>query len=283
MVGGQRVGGGLEHVAGKLQAAPDPDTSLVASWHRGATREDGRGAGPDRMPAATWDHDGRSRLLRLHADHVLTSSVVLSAGYGELDRRLEDLPRGGLGGDVFTNRSGVTGGTAFAVGEEFLRFDDPTDAAGSGDDDGDRAVDLAPRDALGTAERAIDSSWSFHWSAGVELQRDFDLGFALDGREGYPLPYLRHVARERAGIAAVELTDRADSVRAPDLVTLDARLAKELTFGDFNVSFALEAFNLFGAGDVLRRELDLGVGRGGAADETLTPRVWRIGARLGWR
>ncbi len=38
----------------------------------------------------------------------------------------------------------------------------------------------------------------------------------------------------------------ADSFRAPDVVTLDARLARELTFGDVGISFAVEAFNLLG-------------------------------------
>ncbi len=168
------------------------------------------------------------------------------------------------------------------LGPEFRRFDDPTDAAGSGDDGG-RVVELGARDDLGTTELAAGSRWSFHWSAGVELPWNLDLGLALAGREGHPQPYFRRVAREAAGIARVQLTDPADSVRAPDVVTFDARLARGITLGDFSLTLALEAFNLLGADDVLRRALDLGVGRGAAVDETVTPRVWRLGIRLGWR
>ncbi len=169
------------------------------------------------------------------------------------------------------------------LGPEFRRFDDPTDSVGSGDSDGGSVVELVPHDRLGSTEFAVDSRWSFHWSAGVELPRNFALGLALAGREGHPLPYFRRVARPVAGIASVQLTDRVDSVRAPDIFTLDARLTKEITLGDYSLSLVLEAFNLLAAEDVLRRELDLGVSRGGEINETTTPRVWRAGVRLGWR
>ena len=162
------------------------------------------------------------------------------------------------------------------LGPDFRRFDDPTDTLGSGDDEGDRAIELGPQGAL-------DSGWAFYADAGVELPWALDLGVAIHGRQGHPLPYHRRVARDRAGIVAVELTAAAAAVRAPDLVTFDARLAKELTFGDLSLSFAVEAFNLLDADVVLRRELDLGVSRGGAVDEVASPRVWRLGVRLGWR
>ena len=170
----------LEHAAGKLQGVL-ADTSLAASWHRGETREAGRGAGPGREPAATWDHDGGVRLLRLQASRVANPSLALASGYGELVRRFDDLPRGGLGGEAFIDPGGVAGGTTFARSGE--------------------------RD---TAE----------WNLGASAY--FSLGAT------------RH----------------------------------ELELG---------------ADAVLRRELDLGVGRGGAAADVATPRIWRLGVRLGWR
>ncbi len=204
------------------------------------------------------------------------------------DRRRETLSasitwRGRLGDSGWTQGHLSWNDTRWHLGDEFRRFDDPTDAAGSGDDDGGRVVELRSRDRLGTAELAVDSRWSFHWSAGVELPWDLDLGVAVSGREGYPLPYFRRLARGRAGIARVELTGSADARRAPSVVTFDTRLGKELTFGDLTVGLALEAFNLLDADVALRRELDLGVGRGDAASETVTPRSWRLGVRLGWK
>ncbi len=198
------------------------------------------------------------------------------------DRRRESLAasltwRGRLGERWRTQGHLSWSDERMRLGPEFRRFDDPTDALGSGDDDGDRAVELGPRGGAG------GGGWTFHGSAGVELPWALDLGFAVNGRQGHPLPYHRRVARARAGIVAVELTGAAGAMRGPDLLTFDVRLAKELTFGDLSLSLAVEAFNLLGSDAVLRRELDLGVGRAGAVDEVTAPRVWRLGVRLGWR
>jgi hypothetical protein len=81
----------------------------------------------------------------------------------------------------------------------------------------------------------------------------------------------------------LELTERADSVRTEDLVTLDARLGKRFRWrGGPATSLALEIFNLFDRRQALARELDLGVGRGGAVDELTRPRTLRFSVRLGW-
>ncbi len=125
-------------------------------------------------------------------------------------------------------------------------------------------VEIAAPDGAGTAEHATNSRWTFHGSAGVKLPWNLDLGIALTGREGFPLPYYRRVARDRAGIVRVELSN-ADAIRASDLITLDLRLAKELTFGDFGVTLGLEAFNLLGASDVLRRTTRDARGRRGTS------------------
>ncbi len=167
------------------------------------------------------------------------------------------------------------------LGPEFLRFDDPTDLLGAGDEDQERVTRFETRNGLDAATVPVDSRWSYHLGASVKLPRSFDLGIAINGREGYPLPYFQRVARDGAGIARVELS--ADAVRSPDVLTLDARLAKEVTVGGFGLTFSLESFNLLGAGDVLLRETDLGIGRGGSVDEVASPRVLRLGFRLAWR
>lgn len=226
--------------------------------------------GLELVPSGLWINGDRRR-------QTLTASVTW---------------RGRLG-DRWRTRGHLSWNDArWHFGTDFSRFDDPTDVVGSGDDDGDRVVELRSIDRLGSAELAVDSRWSFQWSAGVELPWDLDLGLAVSGREGYPLPYFRRLARDRAGLARVALTDHAGARRAPSVVTVDVRLAKELIFSfaskarqrkSFAVALALEAFNLLDADVALRRELDLGVGRGGAVDETATPRSWRIGLRLSWR
>jgi hypothetical protein len=83
---------------------------------------------------------------------------------------------------------------------------------------------------------------------------------------------------------SVQLTDRFDAARSGSLVTLDARLAREVDFHrDLSVEVSLEALNLLSAGTVLARELDLGTTRAGAANEILAPRTFRLGVRMGWR
>ncbi len=169
------------------------------------------------------------------------------------------------------------------LGPEFRRFDDPTHTVGSGDNDGARLLRWTSEGGLAPTGVAVDSRWSFQLDGAIELPWRLDLAASLSGREGYPSPWLRRVARPVAGIAAVQLTEDPASLRTGDVVTLDARLAKQLELGDLRLGVSLEAFNLLGADTVLRRELDLGVGRGGAVDEAVAPRVLRLGVRLAWR
>lgn len=109
------------------------------------------------------------------------------------------------------------------------------------------------------------------------------LAIAVNGRQGYPLPYYRQVARERAGIAYAQLTSRPDAFRTDDLFTVDAQLEKEFAFRDTSFSLSLEASNLLDENTIRRRELDLGTGRGAFADETLASRALRLKVRLWWR
>jgi len=189
--------------------------------------------------------------------------------------------RGRLGARWRTRGHFTWNDERWRLGPEFLRFDDPTDLLGAGDQDDERVVLLETRNGLDAATVPVDSRWSYHLGASVKLPRSFDLGFAIHGREGYPLPYFRRVARDSAGIARVELS--ADTIRSKDVLTLDARLAKKVTVGGLSLTFSLESFNLLGAGDVLLRETDLGLGLGGSVTEVASPRVLRLGIQLGWR
>ncbi|HWM91267.1 MAG TPA: marine proteobacterial sortase target protein [Thermoanaerobaculia bacterium] len=168
------------------------------------------------------------------------------------------------------------------LGSEFRLFDDPTNTVGGLDDEGfpvTGADSSRPHERL----RFQGSHWSFHASGLVELPWQFRLAGALNGREGSPLPWFRQVARERSGPVRVQLTDRPDAFRTSDIVTFDLRLDREIMLSDTGFTLSLEAFNLFGERNVLHRELDLGVGRGGAADEVLAPRTLRLGVHLAWR
>jgi Ca-activated chloride channel family protein len=165
------------------------------------------------------------------------------------------------------------------LGSAFRLFDDPTNTAGSGDDEG-FPVTAAGLSRPHEQPRFQGPRWSFHASGLVELPWQLRLGAVLNGREGSPLPWYRQVARERAGLARVQLADPA-AFRTSDLVTLDTRLERWVRVGGAELTLSLEVFNLLDKVDVLHRELDLGTTRGGATDETLTPRTFQLGVRIG--
>jgi len=168
------------------------------------------------------------------------------------------------------------------LGSAFRRFDDPTNTLGSGDDEGRPVAMIAsgrPHEIPGFQ----GARWSFHALGFVELRDGLNLSAAVNGGEGDPLPYYRQVARERAGLALVQLTDRPDALRTNDVLTLDSRLEKKIAFGDASLIFSLEAANLLNTGTVLKRELDLATGRAALADETLASRTFRMQVRMSWR
>jgi Ca-activated chloride channel family protein len=168
------------------------------------------------------------------------------------------------------------------VGPGFERYDDPTRALGGGDRDGDPVAEPASAlDRPYAADRFINGRWSFHWDGFYQFSW-LDAGFAVNGREGYPAPGYRQVVRDRAGIARVPTVGLYSS-RAEDVLTVDARLEKEILIGDAGLTFGLDVFNLLDEDTVLWRETDLGTSRAGLADDIVAPRTYRLGVRVTWR
>jgi Ca-activated chloride channel homolog len=168
------------------------------------------------------------------------------------------------------------------LGSDFIRYDDPTNTLGSGDDDGQ----IAPRNGFDGVPhqeaRFLGGRWSFAASGLVQLA-GFDLSASVNGREGGPLPYYRSIARDRAGLAAVQLTGRVDTFHTRDLVTVDTRINRDFDISDLRISCGLDVFNLFDERSVAARELDLGLTRGARPIELTAPRTLRLGLRLSWR
>ena len=175
------------------------------------------------------------------------------------------------------------------VGPGFERYDDPTRALGGGDRDGDPVAVAVPGSALDrpyAAGRFIASRWSFHWDGFYQFFPDlitgFNAGLAVNGREGYPASWYRQVVRERAGLARVPVADLGSS-RTDDVITVDARLEKEVSFNDFGLTVGLDVFNLLNEDAALWHETDLGTSRAGLANEAVAPRTYRLGLRVTWR
>lgn len=173
------------------------------------------------------------------------------------------------------------------VGPGFERYDDPTRALGGGDRDGDPvAVPASAIDWPYAADRFIASRWSFHWDGLYQFFPDrpagFNVALAVNGREGYPAAFYRQVVRERAGIARVPVADFGSS-RTEDVLTVDARLEKEVAFNDFGLAFGLDVFNLLNEDTALWCETDLGTSRAGLANDAIDSRTYRLGLRVSWR
>jgi hypothetical protein len=125
--------------------------------------------------------------------------------------------------------------------------------------------------------------WSFAVGGTVQLPGALTAAVAVNGREGFPLAWYRTVGRDQAGPVDVRL-GRVDSFRSDGLVSVDARLDKEIgAVRDLAVGVSLEALNLLTSGQVLQRETNLGVGRAGYVDEVVTPRLLRLGVRVQFR
>jgi Ca-activated chloride channel family protein len=157
----------------------------------------------------------------------------------------------------------------------YARIDEPTPEAGGGDRDG-QAVVIGD---VGSAAFA-QARWSLFAGAYYSFDSGVEVAGTVTGREGFPVVYYRRVLRERAGPVDVAVTGEPDAWRTGDLVTLDARVAKELDVGSTEVEVALEAFNLLDAGTVTAREGDLGSTRGGLVDDLVAPRTVRLSVRL---
>ncbi len=104
----------------------------------------------------------------------------------------------------------------------------------------------------------------------------------VGGREGFPLVF-ESAARPELPNVSVQATPTVDSFRMDDLYTVDLHLDKDIAWGDVNVMLSADVFNLFNAGTVLQREDDLGTGRAGLVDQTLGPRIFRLGVKVAFR
>lgn len=239
---------------------PDGSTSEIASWTLDGVSATG---------GTLWETGERER----HYQGATFRMSRRGAARWRLDGRL------------------TFGETRWRVPSTYDAVRDPSNLAGGGDDDGglhaERAVGRPGADVV------LQSGWSVAVEGLVRIapQRrwGFSLGASLQAREGHPLPYEVRVVGGDGRVRPIQATSRTDSLRLDELVLLDLRLEKNLPLGGrarargLAAALSFDVFNVLDRSTVLRRELDLSSGRGGAVDATLAPRVVRLGLRLRWR
>jgi hypothetical protein len=133
----------------------------------------------------------------------------------------------------------------------------------------------------------INSDWSYSVNGLYQIAPDKPWGFNfatnLTGREGYPIPYFARVGRSGIpGSANVALVDN-DEYRNPDVHVIDLRVEKEFTFSDVGLTLGVDLFNALNENYVLQRQHRIGIGTTNNVTEIISPRIFRIGARLSFR
>jgi hypothetical protein len=186
------------------------------------------------------------------------------------------------------------------VGDGYTALYDPTDGAPivtpvpeQGDSDGE----LFAVQSAGSGNKGdvfLQSTWSWNLNGMYQVAPDRPWGFNvaanLFGREGTPLPIFRNspsLTPDEGGDGisrGVQVSSDIDSFRTDDIFTADLRLEKEFAAtSNVGFTFSADIFNLLDEAYVLQRERNAGSGRYQFVDETLSPRIYRLGVRLNWR
>lgn len=128
--------------------------------------------------------------------------------------------------------------------------------------------------------------WSYDLTGLYQVMPDrrwgFDVSAHVYGREGYPAPYN---ARQSAGLTGfpttvnLAATSDLEEFRNDDLHLVDLGLQKEFRFDKVGLTLSADLFNLFNDGSVLQRQLRVG-STTGHVFEVVSPRIWRLGARI---
>lgn len=137
----------------------------------------------------------------------------------------------------------------------------------------------------------INSKWSTSITGLYQIPViETSLGFNVNSRQGYALPYVWAV-RPPTGEATklIIAAEDVDSERNDTVTQLDLRLAKEFRFRAVGFTVSVDAFNLLNSNTVLQRNVNqLNAAANSTAlsttsnriTEVLSPRVFRLGARL---
>lgn len=164
---------------------------------------------------------------------------------------------------------------------------DPTPTiAGEFDDGGVVVQDTATLGGVKTSV-FLNSQWSFNASGlyRIAASRPWSMDVSLDvyGRQGYPIPYFRTVTAAETGDGIerkVRVTPHVADYRNDDVINTNARVEKSFRVGRSNLAIGVDAFNVFNSSTVLQRQHELNLPVGDHVIEVISPRVFRIGARL---
>ncbi len=166
--------------------------------------------------------------------------------------------------------------------------EDPTLTVPGGNQDGDPVILGVGNGSGAKGNVYINSEWSYDFSGMYQIAPDRPWGFNvaanINGRQGYPIPYSRNSnLNDGLGTRLLQVTPDIDEFRLDDIMIINARVEKELTFNDFGLTLSVDGFNLFNESFVLQRQGNLAVSSNNFVLEVTSPRIFRIGARFNFR
>ena len=159
------------------------------------------------------------------------------------------------------------------------------DTAGS---DQDGQIFLTRSTGSGKGERFLQSSWSANLNGMYQVAPDRPWGFnvsaALQAREGYPTPYYDSVVTSDGVSRTINVVQDFEDYRLDDLTTIDLRVEKEFALSSaVNFTFGVDVFNVTNEGTELSRIRNLSSSRAYFLNDNVSPRIYRLGVRLGWK
>ena len=177
------------------------------------------------------------------------------------------------------------------IDQEYINNSDPnnnniTATFDGGEQDGDLFITRST--GSGKGERFLQSSWSANLNGLYQVAPDkpwgFNISAALQAREGYPTPYFTQLGTSDGVSRQIRVLQDYDEFRLEDLVTADIRIEKEFALTSaVNFTFGLDAFNITNEGTELSRIRDLSSSRAFFLNDNVSPRIYRLGVRLGWK
>jgi hypothetical protein len=137
----------------------------------------------------------------------------------------------------------------------------------------------------------INSKWSTSLTGLYQIPVvETSLGFNLNSRQGYALPYVWLVRPPTGeGTKALIATENVDSIRLGAVTQLDMNLSKDFHVRGIGFTVSVDAFNVLNNNTILQRNLtQLNSQANGTAPsptanrvaEVMSPRVFRLGARF---
>ena len=79
------------------------------------------------------------------------------------------------------------------------------------------------------------------------------------------------------------MTKDSTEFRLDNINQLDLRLEKDFVFGDFGMTLGIDCFNVMNRATVLQRQGRLNSNNGNFVQEIVSPRLFRLGAKISFR